>query len=304
MTPNPAVTAQQRRKERTILFACIADLLLFCVLFVIIIISGSLTLISEFLRGSLMLGIEIYTGWLLWSVHRNRLNSFQFGLGKLEEFVWLLIGVGFLISGLWIATQVTAALLGELHHPTPLGLALAASINAFNVLINFLTWQGMRDAREEGDSEIFAAQFRARTIKLLTSLILQFSLTIAALSHDAYIAMVMDSAGAALVMGLMLWRGTLMLKSSLPTLLDAPVSRQLNDRVVDAVHSALPKHLALEHVRTRRAGQFPHVEITLRAAEHLSAEQLKAHFRSIRTAVRAAAGHMDLTIRLDDSAEA
>jgi len=296
------VSASQRRKETAIILACIADAALLCVFLLIVILSGSLTLLSELLRGVPMLVIEVYTGWLLWSVHRDRLNSFQFGLGKLEQFVWLLIGLGFLLSSLWLMSQITSALLGEIAQASPLGLALAASANAINLLINFLAWQAMRNAREEDDSEIFNAQLRARTIKLTTSLILQVTLTIAALSRDAYIALMMDSVGASLVMGLMLWRGSLMLKSSLPVLLDAPIAKKLNDRVVEAAQSALPHKLTLANIRTRRAGQFPHVEITLHSAEHLSMEQVKAHCRELRAKVTGSVGHLDLSITLDESA--
>ena len=294
-----APSKKERQKERTILFSSIADFCLLIAIILFAVFTGSLSLLSESLRVGLMLAIEIYSLWLLWSLHRDKLGSFQFGTSKLEQFVWLIIGIGFLLSALWLAQAIIAALLLHRHSASPLGLALAATVNSINLLVNYLSWHAMRDASEENESEIYRAQLRARTIKLVSSSILQVNLTIAALSRDAFIALIFDSIGATLVMALMFWRGGSMLLSSLPALLDAPVARQLQERVVSAVKSSLPPGMSLAGIRTRQSGQFPYIEITLGVTGGLTLEQVKYHSQSIRSAVSEAAGHLDLSITLD-----
>jgi divalent metal cation (Fe/Co/Zn/Cd) transporter len=295
----PTPSQKGRHKERALIATAIADFCILTVMVLVAILTGTLTMLSESLRAGFMLVIEIYSIWLLWSLHRDKLNAFQFGIGKLEQFVWLIIGVGFLVSAIWLADAIISALVSQKHSASPLGLAIAAIVNAVNLLVNYLSWHAMRDASEENETEIYRAQLRARTIKLNSSSILQVNLTIAALSRDEFIALLFDCIGATLVLTLMVWRGVSMLISSLPGLLDAPVTRQLQEKVVSAVKASLPDGMLLAGIRTRRSGQFPHIEITLGVSGEMSVEQVKDYSQSVRTAVSETAGRLDLSITLN-----
>ena len=64
-----------------------------CVMLLIVtVFSGSLTMLSELVRGAFLIAIELYTRWLLFAIHRGRLSRFEFGTGKIEQLVWVVIG--------------------------------------------------------------------------------------------------------------------------------------------------------------------------------------------------------------------
>ena len=182
-------TKEERAKERSILLSGIADVGVIFLQIVFAAITGSLTLFSEAVRSILMQLVEFYSLWLLSAVHRDRLKHFKFGIGKVEQFVWLLIGFGLFLSGLWWwRVKVVESVFATQIAPTPLGLAFAAMVNAVNLLINALSFYAMFTASRGDDSDIFRAQLKSRGVKLGNSVFLQITLTVGALSSDPVVA--------------------------------------------------------------------------------------------------------------------
>ena len=293
-------TSEERAKERSVLYSSLADV---CVIFLQVgfaIITGSLTLLSESVRSILMLAVEFYSLWLLAAVHRDRLKHFKFGIGKVEQFVWLLIGFGLLVSGLWVASKVAESVFSTQLAPTPLGLAFAAIVNAINFLINALSFYAMFTASRGDDSDIFRAQLKSRGVKLGNSLFLQITLTIGALASDPVIALVLDAVGAGFVSALMVVSGVSMFARSLPDLLDAPVDEAMENRLTKALAGTSHSTKDLMGIRTRRSGQNPHVEITLSPTPHKSVNRLQKRIEEIRKALQEVGDGIDLSIVVAD----
>lgn len=281
LTPSPL----ERAKERSVLLSCIADFAMIALQVVFAVITGSLTLLSEAVRSIMMWVIELYSLWLMSGVHRGRLQHFQFGIGKVEQFSWLLIGAGMVLSGLWVAAQIVESIFAAHFVPSPLSMACAAIVNAINLMTNAFSFYAMVTSSEESDSEIFRAQIRSRALKLSNSVFLQITLTIAALASDPVVAVFMDGLGATFVACLMVVTGCSMVVRSLPDMLDAPVAASLQDRIAAAVAetSLPPEDIVL--IRTRRSGRFPQVELTLAAGDGGSVAALKERLREIKAAI-------------------
>ena len=297
-------TASEVAKERSVLITTIADLGIISLQAVFVLISGSLTLLSELVRCVLMTAIEIYSLWLLRGVHRGRLTHFEFGIGKVEQFAWLIFGLGLLASGAWVAGQVLQSVTGAEAVVTPLGLVFAAIVNGINLLINGVSFYALIQASGRNDSDIFRAQLRTRGIKFANSVFLQVLLTVAALSTDPLVALVMDSVGAIFVVGVMVVSGVSMIAASLPALLDAP----LPDDVVTSIGEAMAGEPGLEafihSIRSRRSGRFPHVEVVVRRDADATAEEMDAAVIRIRDALRQAHADIDLSISILQEASA
>jgi hypothetical protein len=77
----------------------------------------------------------------------------------------------------------------------PFGLAMAASFGALNTLLNYIAWNEVRKARRRGHSVIMQAQLESRLTKLVSSLIVQITMTVAALARDPLIAVWADGLG-------------------------------------------------------------------------------------------------------------
>jgi len=258
-----APTPEQKAKEAAVLYTAFADGANIALQFIFAAATRSLSLLSEAIRGALMLAVEVYAYFVLRAVHRDRLGKFRFGIGQLEQMCNLAIGAGLVLSGLWVANQVAQLVVLERAAATPLGLATAAAINAVNVVINSLGWFAMFSASRSDDSAIYTAQLSARTVKLLSCLVVQITMTIAALAKDPLISAWLDGLGATFVAGLMVTIGVKMIWDALPDIMDRSVPADL----VAAIETILretdiaPDEIA--RCRTRRAGSFPQIELTL-----------------------------------------
>ena len=181
---------------------------------------------------------------------------------------------------------------------TPLGLVFAAIVNGINLAINGLSFYALIQASEGNDSDIFRAQLRTRGVKFANSVFLQVLLTVAALSTDPLVALLMDSVGAIFVVGVMTVSGVSMIAASLPALLDAP----LPDDAVAAIGEVLASQPGLEtfvhSIRSRRSGRFPHVEVVIRRDADTTMAEMDAAIIRIRDALRQAHADMDLSISI------
>src|SRR5919106_4014268 len=128
-----APTPEEKAKEDAILYTTLADVAIVLVTFLFAVLTLSLTLIGETLRMTLMMG-DVYTFFVLRAVHRDQLRKYRFGIGKVEQICNLSIGAALVVGGLWVAQQVFDTLLFGHEAASPLGLAIAAVVNAVNTL--------------------------------------------------------------------------------------------------------------------------------------------------------------------------
>jgi cation diffusion facilitator family transporter/anti-anti-sigma factor len=264
VAPGPlAITADQRARERSILFAILADAAIIAAMIQIGLFGGSFTILAEAVRASLMLAIEIFSLVVMRRIHRGVLRGYEFGHGKLEQLASLSIAVSMFGGAIWIAFGVLDILAGARPLGTPFGLALAAMLGALNTWVNIIAWDMIRRAARSGGSIIMQAQLRSRTVKLFSSLFVQATMTVAAVSLNDVIVAWADAIGSAFVAGFIVINAIEMLRSGLPDLLD----RTVEEKVQIAINRALAQHFndydRLDRVRSRRAGEQVFIEIAL-----------------------------------------
>ena len=117
-------------------------------------------------------------------IHRGTLTGLEFGTGKLEQLANVLIGLGLVGGALWVGFNVVEILAGDIQIGTPLGLSLAAIFGSVNTLINVLAWDGMQRSLASSPSLLMQGQLRARVVKLVSSLFVQVTMTVAAVATD------------------------------------------------------------------------------------------------------------------------
>lgn len=294
-------TREEKAKEAAVLYTSLADLAIFMVQLVCALTTLSLTLLSEAIRVGLMLAIEFYSLFLLRAIHRDRLRKFRFGIGKVEQMCNLAIGAALLFSGFWVANHVLDTLLVTHEAATPLGLATAAVVSAINLLINALGWLAMVAAAGKDDSAIFQAQLRARTVKLVSSVIVQATITVAAVSRDPVISAWMDGIGATFVAVVMIVIAFKMVMACLPDLLDHPVPQATKEKVETGLLSAGITREELVRIRTRRAGSIPQVELTLSPAGQASLVDYSSRAAEVENRLKAHLRGADVSVVVDAS---
>ncbi len=292
-------TKEERVKELNVLYTWFADTIGTLLVVITAILSGSLTMLGEAVRCMLMLATTLFTLWALYAVHRGRLSRFEYGVSKIEQFVWVVVGLSLVVSGLWVAQTVFdtlfAARPAASPEASPLGLTWAAIINAINLLINVVGWFAMVTASRDDDSGVYRAQLRARVTMMVSTLFLQVTLTVAALAKDDVIALTLDAAGAIFVTCVMVHNGVSMISRALPYLLDAPAPAELSALIRGAVGSVVPEEDVVS-IRTRDAGTITFAEVAVAATAFPSMSALHACTAKIRQALGRHAAKIDIAV--------
>jgi divalent metal cation (Fe/Co/Zn/Cd) transporter len=259
--PTVALTAEQRGRERALILVAALDGSMVCLLLLVGLLGGSLTCVAEALRGGLVDLIALVSLVVMRRLHRGALRGFDFGTGKIEQLCSLAIAVALGLSAVWVARDAVALTLSEHSDATPLALTLAAVTGALNVCINIVAWDEMRRAAHGRPSAIMRAQVRSRWAKLLSSLTVQVTMTLAAVAKDPMLAATADGVGALLVCGVMLVVAKDLIAESLPDLLDRSMDRLARPALEQAM-AAVPG-FALTRFRSRGTTRSLVLEVAL-----------------------------------------
>jgi cation diffusion facilitator family transporter len=296
MAARATISLGQRQQERSILGALLADIVLLSSIFVFAIVGGSLTLLAEAIRGIFILSIEIFSYIVMRRVHRETLIGLDFGTGKIEQITNLAIAAGMLIGAIWIFYGIAGIVSGERPLGTPLGLTLAAIVAAVNTYINIVAWDVMRRAARAAKSIIMQAQLRARYVRVFSSLFVQVTMTIAAVSSDQVVAIWAEAIGSAFVACFILANGYDMMRMGLPDILD----RSVEEEVQIAINRALAGHFddydSLGRVRTRRSGHKVFVEIELGFDSALTMAEVSRRIALLKDSLNAEIDNADVSI--------
>jgi divalent metal cation (Fe/Co/Zn/Cd) transporter len=290
------LTGEQRAREGSILFALVADSVILAAIFATGILGGSLTLVAESIRGSLILSIEFFSYAVMRRVHRESLFDMEFGSGKLEQIANLAIAGGMLIGGLWVLYGVFEIVVGHKELGSPLGLTFAAIVAAINTALNIVSWDVVRRAAKAGKSIIMQAQLRSRYVRVFSSIFIQTTMTIAAVSTDAVVATWAEAIGSAFVACFILSNGIDMFRSGLPDILD----RSAEEELQIAINRALARHFheydMLGRVRTRRSGHTVFIEIALGYNATLTMDEVGRRIDALKSSLGAEIDSADITI--------
>ena len=289
--PTPA----ERAKERSLWIPNAADAGMISLLAVTAIATGSLTILSEALRGAIQWVVNVYSASLIAAQHRGRLQHYQFGIGKLEQLIWVTVGLALLVGAFWVAKAVVELVFSPQPDASPLGLATAAIVNAINLVLNTLSLYGMYASSENRESGVFGAQVRSRLGMVLVTLVLQVTLTAAALAKDADIALILDAIGAIFVVVIKLHLGIGMIRKALPSLLDAPA----DEGFAGHLHRATEKIFGRENlidIRTRRSGETTFAQVALSPTALLTPRDLRVVTEMLRHELGEEATNLDLSV--------
>jgi ferrous-iron efflux pump FieF len=296
MPRDPRVTPEQLAQEHSLRFALLADIGVLSLMVPVGLLGGSLTIKAETIRFVLMMSIEIFAYSVMWRVHRGKLHDMEFGGGKLEQIANLVTGLGMLGAAAWIATKAMAIVGGHAAVGTPLGLALAAIVGALNAYINFLAWDGMCRAAKGDSTLVMQGQLHARRVKLVCSLVVLFTMTVAALSTDNVVVASADAVGSVFVAAFMVLNGSDMLRTGIPDLLDRSAGKTVRDTVDRVLAGSAGHYQRLDRVRSRRSGRVVFVEIVLSFEPGLTIAEVNRRIAALKHSMANEIEHADISI--------
>jgi divalent metal cation (Fe/Co/Zn/Cd) transporter len=204
----------------------------------------------------------------------------------------------------WIASKAMAIVGGHGEVGAPLGLALAAIVGALNAYINFVAWDAMRRAAVGDSSLVMQGQLQARRVKLLCSIVVLFTMTIAALSTDSVVVASADAAGSVFVAILMVINGSEMLRTGIPDLLDRSAGKTVRDTVDRVLAESAGDYQRLDRVRSRRSGRVVFVEIALSFEPGLTIAEVNQRITALKESMASEIEHADISILTTGAAAA
>ncbi len=254
-------TAQERLEERAILIAVLLDLSLAVPYTAAAIIISSLSMLSDVLRGVLLLVVAIVSLHTLRQLHRGRITGYEYGIGKLERGIGLVVGALLLMASAFVAYKALTQGGGEPYDD--LWAVVAIVMVIYNFLVNVGPIVPLWRANRAGGSMIVQAQLRAHIAKAVASFPVVVCVIIDAVARDPVVARTADSIGGLVGSTFMAVVGISMIRAALPDLLDRALSEPVQMKVNRTLAAFFDSYDALLGMRTRRSGNVAHVEITV-----------------------------------------
>ena len=289
------LTAEQRRREGALVLAASLDSGLVVLLLMGGIAGESLTCLAEGIRGGLMTLIDLVALFVIRKIHRGALQGFDYGTGKIEQLCSIAISLGLALgAGLVGYDAVEMAMRGH-SDASPLGLSLAAVVGALNLVVNFISWDSVRQATLGRPSAIMSAQLHARTTKLLASLLVQVTMTVAALAKDPVAVAIADAAGALMVCVVMGHAALRLMLEAVPDLLDRSIAHVAQPALEQAL-SALPAAFHFAGFRSRGTSRAFALEVILACQEGTDVGEVARAERALAAALRKLLPDIELSV--------
>jgi divalent metal cation (Fe/Co/Zn/Cd) transporter len=236
-------------------------------------------------------------------IHGGALAGFDYGTGKIEQLCSIAIAFGLGAGALLVGYDALGMARTGYSDATPLGLALAAVVGAANLLVNFISWDAVRQATMGRPSAIMTAQLRARTTKLLASMMVQVTMTVAALAKDPVVVAVADAVGALLVCAVMAHAALGLLREAVPDLLDRSIAHVARPALERAA-TVLPAGLRLTGFRSRGTARAFALEVTLACRTGTDVQEVARAERQLAAELRRLLPDIELSVAIQAVPEA
>lgn len=256
------LTPEQREKEQTLFRAIWLDASTYVFVLVAAISSGSLTMMAELPRGGLLFVIEIITVITLCRSHRGKFADFEYGIGKIERVISIMIAAGLFIAALY----TTNAMLNRLSQPIVLptsAMILSVAAASYNLMINFYCVGSFSRANAQESSLILAAQIRARLVKTVSTAVVVVIVVVATVLPDPKAATIVDAVGTLFVIIYMVAIGIQLLRESLPDLLDRTLPEHEQLLLMHVITEHFDDIQSLGIIKSRRSGGRAFIELEL-----------------------------------------
>ena len=255
------------RRERSILIACLLDWAMIIPFVLFGLSANSLTMVAEAMRGGMMVSLELVLLVVLRRIHRGRTTEYDYGVGKLEQFANLAIGIAMGACGLWL---LFSAVTRWWHPPDQagLGLVVGTGLALLNLALNALALRGLWLAGRDGTSAIMTVQIRSRVVKLLSSGLVAVAIGVNAAAEllgnaPDWLAPLAEALGTGFVGIVMVQLSVSLWREAVPHLLD----RSLDEARQASINRALASHFtdydAMLGVKSRIAGKQAIIDIAL-----------------------------------------
>lgn len=263
------LTPEKLQRERAVFASFIYDCLLIVPYFWVAVQVGSLTLLGEVLRGALLIGAAVASWTTLRRIHRGQTGAYDFGLGKVEQIISLLVAVLLCVSTVFIWYKL---LTGPQTPEPQVGMMnrVAVGLAFLNLCANAAPLLPLYKAMQTGTSVLVTAQFRAKIAKTIGSAVVTVCVALNQLSGNAEISWWAERSGVLIVTLVTLHAAWQLLGSALPDLLDRTLPEDQQMRINQVLTRHYHSYDALKWCQSRQSGSAVEVHVGLGFAPHIA----------------------------------
>lgn len=248
---------------------------------------GSLTMLAEVLRGTLLVIVAILSWVTLRKIHRGRTGAYDFGMGKVEQGLSGLVGI-LLCFSMGFVWYKALSLGEELPHVVG-ALNIAAVVLVFaNLCANAAPLFPLYRASRTGNSVLVRTQFRAKLAKTIGSVVVAFCVALNQLSSNVGLSWWADIVGIAIVSLVTLHAAYELLSSAIPDLLDRTLPEHQQVKINQVLAKYYDAFDALKWCQSRQSGSDIEVHVGLGFAEHLRFGEVARISRAVVQDIEAA----------------
>ncbi len=281
MSSHPvSITPEQREKESAVLWAIVLDSCLVTFFVFVGLFSGSMTFISELIRCLLLLMIEYVSYIVLRRTHRGKFREFEFGTGKIERIVNLLVAFGLCIACLYIFTKLIS--MGEDVPMSSANLLLAVAVADVNLIINLYFTMAFIRVNTKESSVIISSQIKSRLAKTVASAIVLGILILTLWLPDPKSARLVDTLGSIFVLCYMLVTAFGLIKESLPEILDRTIAEPDHYQILRVLTKHFENYDGFRGYKTRRSGKDLFVLLNLCFFPKTRLDEIESRLEPIR----------------------
>jgi cation diffusion facilitator family transporter len=274
-------TPAQRGQERSLLRAIALDFAMLAAIIVAAVTSGSLTVLAELLRGVLLYSIEIITFITMWRSHRGKFAEFEYGIGKIERVITILISGGLYFSAVYTLGSAAERISEPSILPTP-AMIFAVVVASMNLGVNLFCTGDFIRSNESDRSLLLDSQIRSRLVKTIASGIVVVVLVSATWLTDPKAATLIDVAGGLFAAVYMATIGTQLLRESLPDLMDRALPEKDQLMLLKVVARYFDDFDQFDAVRSRRSGGRAFVDMNLEFDANMPLYEVNRRCRAIQ----------------------
>lgn len=154
----------------------------------------------------------------------------------------------------------------------------------------------MRHASRGETTLVMLGQLRARMVKLVSSLVVLLSMTVAALSTDNVVVTWADALGSIFVAAFIVWNAWGMLRSSIPDLVDRTAGPAVHETVNNVLVTLAGEYERLDRIRSRRSGRVVFVEVVLTFQPSLTIAEVNERIDRVKRAMQEKIEHLEVSI--------
>jgi len=252
---------RESRQKLVFTGLCI-DLLVLIPESIAVILSGSMTLFADIIKGANEI---LATSFALLIIRRVTLGgrfTYDYGMGKFESLTRIITGGVMFISIVILLFFTIHRILNPEHFNMDaaiIGIPLMILVS----ITDSYHWKKNYSLAQKEPTPIMEAQWRLRRAKTFSDLLILFALVLSVLFVQYSWSEYIDPIASLIIIGFLLFAGYREISSSLPDLFDKTLEEELQIIILKELVGSFEKFHQFHGVRSRRSGTRIYIDIYL-----------------------------------------